>query len=240
MLARNSSLEAAVRCCASAKSSSPANSSSARSPDSVMAHRPEPSGCLRSQPAFTRSELAKRQSVSPRRRPRVLISDSYSERGTERSASSQMSLIGTYSPGVAFDARYSSAARARAARCNFASATCPPQALPSPSLRSGTPLPRPRSPRSRVATPESRLLRFSTSQISPETLDSGVLRRRVQAVADAVFRHAEISECGQKAGKTHSKWSDHTRNNWSESKKDCAPGGTRTPNPLLRTELLFH
>lgn len=22
--------------------------------------------------------------------------------------------------------------------------------------------------------------------------------------------------------------------------KDCAPGGTRTPNPLLRTELLFH
>jgi len=38
-------------------------------------------------------------------------------------------------------------------------------------------------------------------QISPETLDFGALRRRAQAVDDGLFRPAEISECGQKAGK---------------------------------------
>jgi len=50
-------------------------------------------------------------------------------------------------------------------------------------------------------TAESRLLSFSTRQISPETLDFGALRRRAQPAADGRFRLTEFSECGQKAGK---------------------------------------
>jgi hypothetical protein len=50
-------------------------------------------------------------------------------------------------------------------------------------------------------TPESRLLSFSTRQISPETLHFDALRRRAQAAEVGHFRRAEKTECGQKAGK---------------------------------------
>ena len=47
---------------------------------------------------------------------------------------------------------------------------------------------------------------------------------------------SELSECGQNASSANLT----RKNSWSDLKRDCAPGGTRTPNPFLRTELLFH
>lgn len=90
-----------------------------------------------------------------------------------------------------------------------------------------------------VVTSESRLLKFRRGTSRSECSISA--SRDVElSPANGPVGVLRVSRMRQEPGKNRIMQDSAKKNSWSKTERDCAPGGTRTPNPFLRTELLFH